>query len=414
MLRRDEIITGIDIGSNKIRVVMGKLSEEDGKPNIIGVAENTSEGVRRGTVVDIESAVSSISDALEKAERMSGSPIEHAVVSIGGSHILSQKSKGVIAVSRADNEISEDDVNRVVEAASAVSVPANHEILHVLPQNFKIDDQEGIKDPIGMNGVRLEVETTVIEGSSSAIKNLTKCFARVGVEIDDIVIAPLAAAESILSKRQRELGVAVVDIGAGTTSLAVYEEDDVMHAAVLPVGAGHITNDLAIGLKTSIDVAEKVKLGYGIAMPKEVTKKEEIDLAKLGSGEEESVSRKHVAEIIEARLSEIFSLVDKELKQIDRSGKLPAGVVLVGGGSKLPGVVDLAKEELNLPAQIGFPLELPGFTEKLEDPAYAVAEGLVLWGINRSDEGGGGLSSRMSSVNETVGKLKKIFKTFLP
>ncbi len=414
MYRRDEIITGIDIGSNKIRVVVGKINEEDEKPNIIGVAEHYSEGVRRGVIVDIESTVSSISEVLEKAERMSGSPIEHALVSIGGSHILAQKSKGVIAVSRADNEISDDDVNRVVEAASAVSVPVNHEILHVLPQNFKIDDQEGIKDPIGMNGVRLEVEATVIEGSSSAIKNLSKCFARVGVEVDDMVISPLAAAESILSKRQKELGVILIDLGGGTTGLSVYEEGDVLHAAVLPVGAGHITNDLAIGLKTSIDVAEKVKLGYGIALPKEVGKKEVIDLSKLGSGEEEVVSRKHVAEIIGARLAEIFSLVDKELKQIDRSGKLPAGIVLVGGGAKLPGAVDLAKEELSLPAQIGFPLELPGFTEKLEDPAYAVAEGLVLWSINRSDQGRSGFSSRMSSVNETVGKLKKIFKTFLP
>ena len=413
MKKRGDIITGVDVGSSKIRVVVGRIEEDDSsKPNIIGIGEAVSEGLRRGTIVDVETTVSNVSEALEKAERTSGIPIEQAIVSIGGNHLASQKSKGVIAVSRADNEISEDEVNRVVEAASAVSVPPNHEIFHILPQNFKVDDQEGIKDPVGMSGVRLEVETTVIEGSTSAIKNLTKCLARSGVDVLDVVVAPLAAAESIITKKQKELGVVLVDVGGGTTSIIAFEEGDVLHSAVLSIGAGHITNDLAIGLRTSVEVAEKVKLNYGIALPKEVDKKEEINLAKIAEGEEEVVSRHQIAEIIEARLSEIFSLVDKELKKIDRSGKLPAGVILVGGGAKLPGVVDLAKKELGLPAQVGFPLDLPGLNERLEDPGFATAEGLLLWGVNHLGEEKG--LTRMSSMNDTVGKMKKWFKTFLP
>ncbi|NQV13781.1 MAG: cell division protein FtsA [Parcubacteria group bacterium] len=412
-MAKESIITGIDVGSSKVRVVVGEAKEDSKLPHVIGVGEASSEGMRRGTIVDVETAVSNISDALEKAERTSGVPIEQAIVSLGGNHVSSQKSKGVIAVSRADNEISEDDVTRVVEAASAVSVPPNHEIFHILPQNFKVDDQEGVKDPAGMSGVRLEVEATVIEGSSSAVKNLAKCMMRAGVDVSDVVISPLAAAESILAKKQKELGVVLIDIGGGSTSIVVFEEGNILQTSVLPIGAGHITNDLAIGMKTSVEVAEKVKLGYGIALPKEVSKKEEIDLAKMEKGEEEVVSRKLVAQIIEARLAEIMSLVNKELKKIDRASKLPAGAVLVGGGAKLPGVVDVVKEELGLPAQVGFPTELPGLAEKLEDPAYAVAEGLLLWGFNRLGEDkrfGGGVAS----INDTVGKLKKWFKHFLP
>lgn len=412
-MAKEAIITGIDVGSSKVRVVVGEVKEDSKLPHIIGVGEAQSEGMRRGAIVDVETAVSNISDALEKAERTSGVPIEQAIVSLGGNHISSQKSKGVIAVSRADNEISEDDVSRVVEAASAVSVPPNHEIFHILPQNFKVDDQEGIKDPAGMSGVRLEVEATMVEGSSSAVKNLAKCMMRAGVDVTDVVTSPLAAAEAVLTKKQKELGVVLIDIGGGSTSVVVFEEGDILQVSILPVGAGHITNDLAIGMKTSVEVAEKVKLSYGMAVPSEVNKKEEINLTKIEKGEEEVVSRKLVAQIIEARLAEILSLVNKELKKIDRAGKLPAGAVLVGGGAKLPGVVDIVKKELGLPAQVGFPAELPGLAEKLEDPGYAVAEGLLLWGFNRMGEekrfAGG-----VASINDTVGKLKKWFKHFLP
>lgn len=408
---KDEIIVGLDIGSSKIRALVAKLKPEDGKLHIVGLGEALAQGLRRGVINDIEEATTSISNALERAERMSGVPIEHAFVSINGSHIAASQSKGVIAVARADNEITEDDVARVIEAASTISIPTNREILHVIPRDFIVDNQKGIKDPVGMNGIRLEVEAMIIEGSTPIIKNLIKCVSRAGVEIDDLVVAPLAASYSLLSKKQKELGVAVVDIGCGTTGLIVFEEGDILHAAILPVGSEHITNDLAIGLRTSIETAEKVKLSYGHAIASDISKREEIDLSQIDSQEEETVSRKHVAEIIEARLAEIFFMIDKELKKIGRSGKLPAGIVLSGGGSKLSGIVDLAKKELRLPAQIGFPKNITGVIEKLDDPAYATATGLVLWGHTHAEKE---KSTPISSVSDTIGKIRKWFKNFLP
>jgi cell division protein FtsA len=409
---KDEVIVGLDIGSSKIRVLVAKLKPENAKLHIVGVGEAVASGLRRGVVVDVEEATTSISSALEKAERTSGVPIEHTYVSINGAHIAANQSRGVIAVARADNEITEDDVARVIEAASAISIPTNREILHVIPKDFIVDNQKGIKDPVGMNGIRLEVEAMIIEGSTPNIKNLVKCVSRAGLEIDDLIVAPLAASHSLLSKKQKELGVALVDIGCGTTSLVLFEEGDILHTAVLPVGSEHITNDLAIGLRTSIETAEKVKLAYGYALASEINKRDEINLSKIDSSEEEVISKRHVADIIEARLAEIFFMVNKELRKVERSGKLPAGVVLSGGGAKIPGIVDLAKKELKLPAQIGFPENITGVVEKLDDPTYATAVGLIFWGIAHMEKQKVGTS--MSSVSDTIGKIRKWFKNFLP
>lgn len=408
---KEEIISGLDVGSSKIRCLVGKkIKEEESRSHVIGIGESNSSGIRRGQVVDVEEAVSSISVSLEQAERTSGVPIEHAYVNIGGSHIVSIRSKGVIAVSRADNEIADDDVARVIDAAQAISIPANMEVLHVVPRNFTVDSSGGIKDPVGMTGVRLEVEANILQGASSFIKNLTKCVARVGIDIDELVVNPLACATSSLTKRQKELGVILLDIGAGTSGVVVFEEGDLLHLAILPVGSGHITNDLAIGLRCSIDTAEKVKLDYGQAMSKEVDKKEEVDLSKIQAQEEGIVSRKQIAEIIEARLSEIFSLTDKELKHVNRSGKLPAGVVITGGGAKLPGIVDLAKKELKLPAQVGFPLGLSTSLDKIDNPAFATVAGLLIWGATHEEK------SKVSGLplGKGVSQIKKWFRHFLP
>lgn len=412
-MAKEEVIVGIDVGSSRVRAVVGGLKASEEKVQIIGVGEARSEGIRRGVIVDVEEAVNSISEALDKVERTGGVPVESAVVAVSGSHVVAQNSRGVIAVSRADNEITEDDVSRVIESASAVSLPANQEILHVIPQSFSVDNQKGIKDPVGMSGIRLEVETSIIEGSSSFVKNLTKCLNRAGVEIEDLVVSPLAASRAVLSKKQKELGVAIVDVGGGTTGMAAFEEGDLLGAAILPVGSERITKDVAIGLRTTVEAAEKIKREFGSAYPKEINKEDQIDLSAVEGAEDGVIPRRHVAEIIEARFSEIFSLVDKELKKLDRSGKLPGGVILVGGGVKLPGVVDLAREELRLPVQVGFPESLPGLAEKLEDPAFAVAEGLVLWGFERRLSGEKGFTGGLA-VNETVGKIKKWFKNFLP
>jgi cell division protein FtsA len=414
-MAKGRTIVGIDVGTTAVRAVVAAMEGEEEKPQIVGVGVAPSSGLQKGVVTDIEETVQAISAAAEAAERMSGIPIEHAVFSIGGAHISAQVSKGVIAVSRADGEISEEDVTRVINAAQAISLPSNREILHVIPRDFIVDGQSGITDPVGMTGVRLEVEAVIIESSSPFIKNLTKCAYQAGVGVDDVVLAPLAAALSSLNKRQRELGVVLIDLGGGTTSICVYEEQHLLTASVLPVGAAHITNDIAIGLRTSVDIAEKVKRQYGTANPSEIKKNEMIDLKELGDEEGEKVARREVAEIIEARLEEIFTLVDKELRGIDRSGMLPAGAVIVGGGAKLPGVIDVVKRVLRLPAQIGYPQELVGLVERIDDPAYAVAVGLLLWQLEEEK-----FASRPHralpglAVSAAVRKIRDLFRAFLP
>ncbi|MBI4215132.1 MAG: cell division protein FtsA [Parcubacteria group bacterium] len=409
---KDEIITGIDLGSSVIRIVVGSKSvgNERFPIQVIGVAEVPSEGLHRGIVTSIEDAVSSISLALEKAERMAGVPVERAYVSISGGHILAQNSKGVIAVSKANGEIKEEDVDRVIEAAQAVTTPPNYEILHVVPKTFMIDNQGGIKDPVGMTGVRLEVEAQIIQGLSSQIKNLTKAVYRTGIEVDDLVIAPLAAAESVLTKRQKELGIVLLNLGESTTSVAVFEEGDLVHTAILPLGSGHITSDIAIGLRTSIEAAEQIKVLYGGTFAADNENEDQINLKEF-TAEDVSYSRRYVSAIIEARLEEIYELVDKELRKIGRSGLLPGGIILVGGGAKLNGCVEIAKKKFRLPAMVGYP-NLETSIEKVNDPVYAVAVGLVLWGDKKKEAAKS--PGRFLSLEGIGNRVTQWFKSLIP
>lgn len=405
-------VVGLDIGTSKVSVVVGAVDPQSGELSILGSGMAPSKGIRRGVVVDLEETVTAISHALEQAERQSGVPLEHATLSINGGHISSLNSRGVIAVARADGEISPDDVTRVIEAAQAVSIPSNREIVHVIPKVFTVDGQEGIKDPIGMNGVRLEVETHIITGSSPTIKNLTKCVYQAGMHIDELVLAPLAAARAVLTKRQRELGSVLVDIGNGTTGLVVYEESDLLYTGILPVGSGHITNDIAIGLRTSLDTAEKIKLEYGVAQAEAAPQRDKISV-KDESGELIEATRKHVAEIIEARLEEIFSMVRADLRKIGRDALLPAGAVLTGGGANLEGLVDYAKEQLRLPVQKGAMPELRGMVDKLDDPSYATSVGLILWAYDTAQEQGF-KSPGSPQLGQAMQKAKKWIQNFLP
>ena len=416
-MSKGDVLIGIDIGTSSIRTVVAQKQNDDSKLLILGIGESASHGISSGIITDIEEAANSIIQSKEKAERITGIPIEHAYISVNGNHISSQFSKGVVAVSRADGEISEEDVNRVITAAQAISMPNNREIIGVVPCNYTIDGQEKIKDPVGMSGVRLEINTLIVEGTAPFIKNLIKCVQRCGIDadIEDLAFAPLAAAKAVLSKRQKELGVVVIDIGKGTTGVSVFEDGNVLHLAVLPVGAGHITNDIAIGLKIPIDTAEKIKLEYGAAIAQDIAKKDKINIADIDQNEEGEFSRKYIAEIIEARIEEIFSMADKELKKVDRSGMLPAGVVLTGGGAKMPEIVKLAKKVLRLPAQIGFPKELNGVVDKVDDPSFATVIGLIMWdtdenGMFSSEKSG----FKLPSFNKVGQKIRKIFKTFLP
>jgi cell division protein FtsA len=418
MSKRD-VLVGIDVGSSTVKTIIAQIISPEEKPRIIGVGVAPSAGVRKGIIVDLEEATQSINRSLEEAERLAGVSVNRAVVSVGGNHIFSQYSKGVIAVGRADGEVTEDDVERVINAAQAISIPPNKEIIHIIPKDYSLDDQRNIKDPIGMNGVRLEVDACIIEGSTPYLRNLTKCVEQAGVAMDSFVLAPLAAARATLSKRQKELGVVLVDIGGGATSLAVFEENDLLHTAIVPLGGNHITNDIAIGLRTSIDVAEKVKLEFGNAMPREISKKEDINLAEFDPQEEGIVSRYHVSEIIEARLEEIFTLINKELKKIGKDKLLPAGIVLTGGTAKLPGCVDLAKNILGLPAQTGFPEPLGGLVDKVDEPSFVTAVGLILWGAEDIMRKGSSIRGKLAgnitgNVGEKVTNIKKWFGKFLP
>ncbi|PIR94865.1 cell division protein FtsA, partial [Candidatus Falkowbacteria bacterium CG10_big_fil_rev_8_21_14_0_10_37_6] len=384
---RDDIIVGLDIGSTQIRLVAAQQKEDE--LQIIGAIESPSQGINKGIINSIEDATSSISRCLEKAERLIGLPIVSAWVGISGAHIKAEKSKGVVAVSRSDGEVTQDDVERTIEAARALSVPPNYEILHVIPTKYSVDNQTDIKDPVGMIGVRLEAETLIIQGLAAQIKNFTKAIYRTELNIEDLVLSNLAAAEAVLTDKQKDLGTVLINIGSSTTGLSVFEEGELLHTAVLPIGSEHITADIAIGLRCPINLAERIKVEHGSAAPKDLNKKDEIDISKLVQEEElgndeEFISKKYVSEIIEARVEEIMEKIDEELKKIDRSGMLPAGAIIIGGGAKLPGIVEVAKKKLRIPASIGSNRSTIHTIDKVDDPAFLTALGLAIWGFELS------------------------------
>lgn len=416
---KDDIIAGLDIGSTSIRLVIGqKIAGPSGEElQIIGAVSVPTAGVSRGIVNSIEETTSSISACLEKAERLVGIPISRVWVGINDPHIKCERSKGVVAVGRSDGEINDNDVSRAIEAARALAVPVNYEILHVIPIKFAVDNQGDVKDPIGMNGIRLEVDTLIIQGLSTQIKNLTKAIYRTGLEIEDLVLGPLAASEAVLSTKQKELGVALVNFGSSTTSLAVYEERNLIHTAILPIGAEHITSDIAIGLRCPINLAERIKKEYGNALPEEFSDKEEIDVSQLVKEEEvnddiSTVSRKYISEIINARVEEIFEKVDNEFKLIDRSGMLPAGVIFVGGGANLSGLVEAAKKKLRLPAAVGQAKNINVVIDKVRNPEFLTALGLVIWGSHTDgEESSGKFSKKLGGLLE---KTKGLFSKIMP
>jgi cell division protein FtsA len=405
----DETYIGLDIGSSNVVCVVGLREEGAALPSVIGVGVAPTAGMRKGIVVDVEETVSSITAAVDEAERISGITIDRATIGIDGGHIQSLNSTGVIAVGRADQEISSDDVARVEEAATAIQLPPNREILQVFPRAYTVDGQTNIKDPLGMNGVRLEVDCHIITGGTPAMKNLHRSIYQAGIDIEGQVLVPLAAARTVLSKKQKELGTAVVDIGGGTTGLAVFEEGEILHSSILPIGAGHITNDLAIGLRTTVDIAEKIKLKYVKAHQSKVGSNEKIRMEEL-EGEEQVVSRRDLNKIAGARLEEILHMVKDELKKIGKSGQLPGGVVLTGGGAKMEGIDALAKEVLQLPVMVGQPEGLSGLVDKVQDPAFSAPVGLMLENMNH----GYAIGPANARIGQTVDKLKKTLRNLLP
>lgn len=418
---KERLIAGLDLGSSAIRLAVGQITlGQDKRPqlNLIGAVEVPSQGISRGTIKSLEDAVSSISACLELAERQIGLPIAEAHVGLGGTMMQVIPSRGVVGVSRPDGEIREEDCRRVLESARSVVNPANYEILHTLATRFTVDGQPGIKDPVGMQGIRLEADVFIVQGLSSHVRNLTKAVLRTNLEVSGLVYSPIACAEAVLTDRQKELGAVMVNIGAATTSLAVYEEGDLLHASVLPIGSDHVTSDIAIGLRTSLDVAELCKRNYVSAFPEAVSATEMVDLQTVGAPESEMVAPRFMSEIAEARVEEIFEKVEEELRKIERSGLLPAGAVLTGGGAKLFGMNDVAKRVLRLPVAVG---SITGvvtpLAEVASDPAFSTAVGIMLWGFEseRGDEQasyGGGVGDQFA---KKIGSpFKKLFKSFIP
>jgi len=411
-MSKQNVILGLDIGTSKVAACAGVV-EENGI-EIIGVAQTPNSGLRKGVITDIEETISAITAVLEETERMAGVPLNSAYIGISGNHVKCNISKGVIAVSRADGEITSTDIDRVIDASRAVAIPPNQEILHILPKSFTVDGQKNIEDPSGMTGIRLEVEAQIITASINAIKNLSKCISQSGLEINEMVFSPLATSKALLSKKQKEMGAMMIDIGAGTTEIIVYEEGKLQHCAVLPVGSMHITNDIAIGLRTSLDIAEKVKLKYASAFTPNIKDSEKIDLSDFDPQEEEKIQKKYVAEIVEARLTEIFCMIKDELKTIGRDGMLPAGIIFTGSGAKLNGIVEFTKDYLRLPAQIGYPMtEVSGIVDKLDNPGYTTSVGLMLWGLE-SNRNVNSSSFSIGKFGTTIDKAKSWFKHFIP
>jgi cell division protein FtsA len=380
---QERVIVGIDVGTTKICILVGEL-DRDGKLNIVGVGTCPSQGLRRGVVVNIEETVTSIAAALDRAERLSGKKITTAYVGIAGSHIASENSKGFVAISPSHRDIVQNDISRAIEVARAIAIPANREVIHVIPRGYVVDGQEGIKNPIGMSGFRLEVETHIITGSVSSIQNLIKCVQKAHIEIEDLVLEPLASSEAVLAEGETDLGVALVDIGGGTTDVAVFADGAIWHTVVLPIGGNLITNDIAIGLRLPFGVAEELKVTYGHCNPATIADDDMIDLSHFMPGCNDLVPRKLLAEIIYYRVEELFEMVHDELKKSGYDNLLPAGIVLTGGAAEMPGILELAGQTLDLPTRLGVPLGLHGLADSISRPAYATAVGLLQWALTHT------------------------------
>lgn len=413
-MNKTKIIAGIELGSSKTVTIVAQVSVDESYSetvNIIGVSQVVSKGIKKGQIVNIEEAVESAISSIEGAERMAGHNIDSAFVSLGGAHITSQNSHGVVAISGPSGEIVPSDLDRVIEAASAISLPTSREIVHVLPREFVVDGESGVKDPISMSGVRLEVETHVVTASSAAIKNLTRTLSEAGVKINGMVFTGLASSYSTLTETEKELGCVLIDIGAGTTSVVAYVDGSLAYSGVIPVGAKNVTNDIAIGLRVSLDTAEKIKLSLSSNQNKK-EQKDELDLSSLGISEVSKVSKKTLVEgIIRPRLNEIFTMVRLELEKEKIINRIPSGAIIAGGGSKTIATVDSAKRMLGVPVRMGVPTGISGLIDDCLDPAFSVPVGLLLYGSKQDVVESGGLKFPMKLNMSGKGFLHKIIES---
>ncbi len=378
------LIVGLDIGTSKVVAIVGEISI-DNEIEIIGIGSNQSRGLKKGVVVNIESTVHSIQRAIEEAELMAGCEIHSVYTGIAGSHIRSLNSHGIVAI--RDNEVTHSDVDRVIDAAKAVAIPADQKILHILPQEFIIDNQEGVKEPIGMSGVRLEAKVHMVTGAVSAAQNIVKCVRRCGLEVDDIILEQLASSYSVLTEDEKELGVCMIDIGGGTTDIAVFTDGAIHHTAVIPIAGDQVTNDIAVALRTPTQHAEDIKVQYACALTQLAKQDESIEVPSVGDRPSRRLSRQTLAEVVQPRYEELFTLVQAELRRSGYEGLIAAGIVLTGGSSKMEGAIDLAEEIFHMPVRLGIPQYVSGLSDVVKSPIYATGVGLLIFGKKQSQEG---------------------------
>jgi cell division protein FtsA len=377
------LLVGIDVGTTKICTLIADM--EDGKTlRILGVGLEPARGMRKGVVVDVEQASQAIAASVEKAQRSAGYEIGVAFVSLAGSHIASVNSRGVVGIGGGGHGVDQDDIDRALDAAQAIAIPHGREVLHVIPRGFVVDGQDGIRQPLGMHGFRLEVEAHIITAASASVQNLTQCVESAGVQVEAYVLNPLASAEVTLTDTEKEMGVVVCDVGGGTTDLAIYIDGNVWHTMVLSVGGNHLTSDIAHGLRLPADVAEKIKIDYGHACLADIAASDQFSVQPFGEDKAVQMARADLVTIIEARVEEIFNLILTEIKRTGYDGLLPAGVVLTGGSSQLPGLRKVASEVLNLPCRVAAPQNLVGLTDRLNGPAFSTSVGLLHWARHES------------------------------
>jgi len=374
--KKDSLVVGLDIGTTKICTVVGEVS--DGQVNIIGLGTFPSKGLRKGVVINIESTVQSIKKAVEEAELMAGCHLTSVYVGIAGGHIKGINSHGVIAVK--NREIGQNDVKRVIDAASAVAMPMDREVIHIIPQEFIVDDQDGIKDPVGMSGVRLEGRVHIVTGAITSAQNIIKCANKAGLDVDDIVLEQLGSSEAVLTPEEKDLGVAIIDIGGGTTDLVIFSNGAIKHTCVFSLAGSHITSDLSMGLRTPVEDAEKIKIKYGCSLVALVRKDETIEVPSVGGRKPRVLSRQTLAEIVEPRVEEILTLVHNEVVKTGFADLLASGIVLTGGSAILEGIPELAEQIFNLPVRRGAPVGIGGLVDLVASPMYATGVGLVLYG----------------------------------
>lgn len=406
-MSKNEILVGLDIGTTKVAAVVGEIIDEEIR--IIGVGEVSSTGLRKGAIIDIEGVVNSINEAVAAAEHMSGISIDHCLVGITGTHIASLNNKGVVAASGANGEISNEDVKRVLSNAKVISLSPDRNIIHIIPREYILDGYNGIVDPAGMSGSRLEVETNIVTGSSAAIKNTLRSIEKAGLKVQELVLNPMASAEAVLLPAERELAAIVVDIGGGTTDIAIFDNNGLYFSSVVPLGGQHITSDLAVGLRTPIYKAEEIKKMYGCVLPELVSDNEYIEITNVGGQATKNVSKKMIASIIESRALEILSMIKVEINKSGFKGLIPGGIIFTGGSSLIDGLEQLAEKELELPARVGSPHKTGGLGDIVNSAAHSTSIGIIRYGTKHF------VSSKSDSYQEFFVKrwferLKTIFK----